>query len=192
MSMPLVEALEVIRDLRDDAIVVTTMGAAREFPKLSQSPLDLHYIPSAMGQAPALGLGLALAQPARQVIVLNGDGCMLMNLGVLVTIAASEATNLTLIVLNNGLYEVTGGQRLVSRNTTADFTALAHAAGLSSAVSFSEIELWRERGRVALTAPGPRFVELRVAPVGMNYHLESPGPISERLANLRAALASSR
>ncbi len=80
--MPLVAALEVLAGLRRDEIVITTMGAAREWPRLSQHPLDFHYIPSAMGEAPALALGLALALPSREVIVLNGDGCMLMNLGV--------------------------------------------------------------------------------------------------------------
>ncbi len=89
--MPLVPALEVLRDLRRDQIVVTTMGSAREWPRLSQHPLDFHYIPSAMGHAPMLGLGLALAQPSREVIAFNGDGCMLMSLGCLVTIAASGA-----------------------------------------------------------------------------------------------------
>ena len=89
--MPLVAALEVLAGLRRDEVVITTMGAAREWPRLSHHPLDFHYIPSAMGEAPALGLGLALAQPSREVIVLNGDGCMLMNLGALVTIVASGA-----------------------------------------------------------------------------------------------------
>ena len=57
MAMPLIPAMEVLRDLRKDQIVVTTMGAAREWPKLSTHPLDFHYIPSAMGHAPMLGLG---------------------------------------------------------------------------------------------------------------------------------------
>ena len=52
--MPMVDALRVLVPLREERIVVTTMGAAREWPKLSQHPLDFHYIPSAMGQAPAL------------------------------------------------------------------------------------------------------------------------------------------
>ena len=88
-QMPLVPALAALAERRRDQIVVTTMGAAREWPRLSQHPLDFHYIPSAMGHAPMLGLGLALAQPQREVIVLNGDGCMLMSLGCLVTIVAS-------------------------------------------------------------------------------------------------------
>src|SRR2546421_140381 len=100
--MSLVAALEVVLRLRINQIVVTTMGTAREWPRLSNHPLDFHYIPSGMGQAPSIGLGLALAQPEREVIVFTGDGSLLMNLGCLVTLAASGAQNITLIVLDNG------------------------------------------------------------------------------------------
>src|SRR5436190_7359321 len=101
--MPLLAALEVLRNVRREEIVVTTMGSAREWPKLSQHPLDFHYLPSAMGHAPMLGLGIALAQPTREVIAFNGDGGMLMSLGCLVTIVASGVKNFTLILLDNGL-----------------------------------------------------------------------------------------
>ena len=118
--MPLVPALKVLVVLRAQRIVVTTMGSAREWPKLSNHPLDFHYIPSAMGEAPALGLGLALAKPDREVLVVNGDGAMLMNLGALVTIVASRARNITLVVLNNGVYEVTGGQQTAAASVPPD------------------------------------------------------------------------
>ncbi|MBX7165749.1 MAG: hypothetical protein K1X74_05320 [Pirellulales bacterium] len=188
MAIDLVAALEVLRELRQEQIVVTTMGAARQWPLLSQHPLDLHYIPSAMGQAPALGLGLAMAQPAREVIVLNGDGCMLMNLGALITLASAQARNLTLIVLHNGLYEVTGGQRLATQGEPIDFAALARAAKFPSVFSYDALDAWRRDAATALVAPGPRFIELRTAPVGDHYHLESPGPMAERLARFAAAL----
>jgi thiamine pyrophosphate-dependent acetolactate synthase large subunit-like protein len=191
--MPLVPALEVLVELRREQIVVTTMGSAREWPKLSRHPLDFHYIPSAMGQAPALGLGLALAKPRREVIVLNGDGAMLMNLGALVTIVASRATNLTLIVFDNGIYEVTGGQRTAAAeaadHATVDFAALARAAGFASALSFDRLDDWRRGAAQALALAGPRFIALRVEPVS-DYQLESPGPIGQRLAQFQAALAA--
>src|SRR6187401_2560472 len=109
ISLP--EALAVLHRVRcDRQIVIPTMAAAREWMTLGTHPLDLIYAPSAMGQAPALGLGVALAQPDRQVIVLNGDGCMLMNLGCLVTITAANPRNYVLIVCDNSVYEVTGRQ----------------------------------------------------------------------------------
>src|SRR6202049_1423483 len=92
------QALEILARQRGGQIVITTMSAVAIWPELSTSPLDFHYIPSAMGHAPDLGLGLALAQPDRGVIVLNGDGCMLMSLGSLVTLANQPAPVYMLIL----------------------------------------------------------------------------------------------
>ncbi len=117
------QALEVLLSHRGERIVVTTMSSAGLWPQLSDSPLDFAYIPSAMGHAPALGLGLALAQPGRGVIVVNGDGCMLMSLGSLVTLADQRA-HVFLIILENGLYEVTGGQAYAGAGQL-DFALLA-------------------------------------------------------------------
>src|SRR5947209_17599645 len=108
MLMSHQQALEVLARERGRNIVVATMTAVGLWPQLSDSPLDFAYMPSAMGQGPALGLGLALAHPERGVIVLNGDGSMLMNLGSLVTLANHPA-NICLVIIDNGIYEVTGG-----------------------------------------------------------------------------------
>ena len=91
MAIDYREALAVLAQHRGERVVVTTMTAVGLWPALSDSPLDFHYIPSSMGQATSLGLGLALARPERGVIVVNGDGSMLMNLGSLVTVAAHRA-----------------------------------------------------------------------------------------------------
>jgi thiamine pyrophosphate-dependent acetolactate synthase large subunit-like protein len=189
-SMPLIAALDVLRELRTDEIVVTTMGTAREWPRMSSHPLDFHFVPSAMGQAPTLALGLALAQPRRQVIAFNGDGCMLMNLGCLATIAASGAKNLSLIIFDNGIYEVTGGQQTAAAAARVDYAAVGRASGIASVASFDELAAWQRDARQVLAMPGPRLVVLKVQPVGDNYHLESPGPMPARLASFRAALAS--
>lgn len=172
--MPLLAALEAIAELRGDQIVVTTMGAAREWPKLSQHPLDFHYLPSAMGHAPMIALGLALAQPQREVIAFNGDGCMLMSLGCLVTIAASGAKNLTLVVLENRIYEVTGGQRTAGAVAQVDFAGVARSAGFPNAFRFDDLANWRQQAPSVLRAPGPRFVSLAVEPVGADYLLPPP------------------
>src|SRR5439155_17008233 len=135
------QALEVLAAHRGGRIVVTTMTAIGVWAELSDSPLDFAYIPSAMGHAPALGLGLALAQPERGVIVVNGDGCMLMNLGNLVTLAAHPA-NIYLLIMDNGLYEVTGGQPVAGASRT-DFAGLARSAGISRTYAFQALEAWR-------------------------------------------------
>ncbi len=196
-GMTLSAALEVLHRVRTDQIVITTMGAARHWPRLSRHPLDFHYIPSAMGQAPLVGLGLALAQPWREVIVLNGDGCQLMNLGSLVTIAASGARNLTLIVLDNGHYEVTGGQQTAAgalrsaSGAGVDFAALARAAGWPTAEPYQELSDWQAAASQLMTRPGPRFVALAVQGVGDDYHLVPPGPMGPRLRAFREALGTS-
>jgi thiamine pyrophosphate-dependent acetolactate synthase large subunit-like protein len=112
-GMPVVDALRVLIEHCDENwIVVTNQGSARIWPKLVRRPRDLHYNPSTMGGAVSLALGLALAQPKRRVLCVTGDGALLMNLGSLVTVAACAPKNLVICVLDNRLYEVTGGQRL--------------------------------------------------------------------------------
>ncbi|MHB1069197.1 MAG: thiamine pyrophosphate-dependent enzyme, partial [Gemmatimonadaceae bacterium] len=95
-QMDALRALHAAR--RADDVVITSMGAARDWMVLGAGPLDLPLVPSSMGTAPAIGLGIALAQPKRRVIVVNGDGAMLMNLGSLVTITAAAPANLILIL----------------------------------------------------------------------------------------------
>ncbi len=115
--MSLVDSVKALHAARREEIVVTTMGAAREWQKLGKHPLDFVLVPSSMGQATSLGLGMALARPDRKVVVCNGDGSMLMNLGSLVTITAQAPANLTVILFDNGVYEVTGVQPTLAAAT---------------------------------------------------------------------------
>jgi sulfopyruvate decarboxylase subunit beta len=180
---------------RADEVVITAMGAAREWQALGPlQPLDLVHVPSSMGEAPPLGLGIALAQPGRRVIVLNGDGSTLMNLGSLVTITSERPAALTLVVLDNGVYEVTGAQPTPGsapgrRGTDAlDFTALARACGFQAIYRFSDGETWRRDARQVIDGEGPAFVLLDVAPVPGARGPRSPGPTSERARRFMAAL----
>ncbi len=188
--MPAQEAIAVIhgaRGARD--VVITTMTPARDWMLLPQQPLDVVFVPSAMGHATSLGLGLALAQPDRRVIVCNGDGSMLMNLGSLVSIAGAGATNLVVLVFENGVYEVTGAQPLPG-TTAVDYAAIARGAGISSVFEFSDLETWKASVEETLNAPGPTFVCLRVDPLPGVPGPRSPGPASERARVFRDALRS--
>src|SRR3989442_439392 len=109
MAMTHREALEVLALARGQHIVVTTHGSIDLWISISDTVLDFSYVPVSMGQGPLLGLGLALPQSRHGVVVVTGDGSMLMNLGCLVTLANHPAA-LFLIVIDNGVYEVTGGQ----------------------------------------------------------------------------------
>ncbi|MBS0209477.1 MAG: thiamine pyrophosphate-binding protein [Planctomycetes bacterium] len=189
--MPVEQALAVLAAVRGEQIVVASMGAAREWPRLSQHPLDFQYLPSAMGQGPLLGLGLALAQPQREVIVLNGDGSLLMNLGCLVTIAAARAANYTLVVLDNGIYEVTGGQTTAGSVAHVDFAALARGAGWTNVIAPRDVEDFRLALPGCLSQPGPRFIALAVQPTAGDHQLPKPASIPSRCAALRERLATS-
>ena len=141
-----------------------------------------------MGQATSIGLGLALAQPGRGVIVFSGDGSLLMNLGCLATIAAAKPSNLTIVLLDNGVYEVTGGQKTAGEVARVDFAGLATASGLESVATFDDLVDWQNGAAAILKMPGPRFVALTVEPVIGDSSLSPPGPIRPRIERLRAAL----
>ncbi len=185
-------ALESLRDVRTNEIVVSTMGSAREWPKLSEHPLDFQYLPSALGHAPMVAPGLAFAHPEKHVICLNGDGCMLMGLSSLVSIVSAGVKNLTLIVFDNGLYEVTGGQPTAAAayggTQSCEFTGFARAAGFPTSLLFDDEATWRAAAAKTLALPGPRFLQITVADVGAEYHLPPPKPMGERITAFQAAL----
>jgi len=190
--MPLIDALKSLHAVRTDRqIVIPTMGAAREWMTLGKHPLDFIYAPSAMGHAPSLGLGVALAQPDRQVIVLNGDGCMLMNLGCLVTIATEAPKNLVLIVCENAVYEVTGGQSLPGTggdHSLVAFETIARGCGFRKTQVFETIADWQAGLAAVVEEPGPTFVVLRVAPVPGGAVPKSPAPAPQRAIEFAEAL----
>ena len=184
--MTIHEALEVLSVHRRDQIVIATMSAVGIWPSLSDTEADFSYIPSTMGQGPNLGLGLALSQKKRRVIVINGDGCMLMNLGCLATIADNPA-DLCTIVLNNGIYEVTGGQRTAGGGTTR-FAEVARACGIEQSYRFTDTEEWRRAAAAVLEERGPVFIELVVEPRYGQATPLSPRAMNEQIERLRRAI----
>jgi thiamine pyrophosphate-dependent acetolactate synthase large subunit-like protein len=180
------QALEVLARHRGDRIVVTTMSSAGIWPELSDTSRDFAYLPSSMGQGPGIGLGLALARPGPGVIVVNGDGCTLMNLGCLVTLANHPA-DVWLIVFDNGHYEVTGGQPTAGSGHT-DFAALARAAGIGRVYTFADLTSWSSGASEALAGRGPAVIWLRIeARLGQGTPAP-PRPMAEQIARLRQAL----
>lgn len=186
--MTLHDALAVLAQQRREQIVVSTMGSVGVWPTLSDTPLDFAYLPSSMGQGVAIGLGLALAT-RRATIVLSGDGSLLMNLGCLVTVAHHPAP-LTIILIDNGLYEVTGGQTLVGAGRT-DYVGLAKAAGIAHTYSFADRDTWAANSAAVLAGPQPAFVHLHVQGVrGLKTPLP-PRPMAEQINRLQSALGVS-
>src|SRR5262249_31488363 len=154
--------LDVLAAHRGQHVVVTTHGSVDLWVAVSDTPRDFAYVPASMGQGPALGLGLALAQPRRGVVVVCGDGHLLMNLGCLVTLACHPADG-SLVVMDNGGYEVPGGQPSPGAGRT-DFAALARAAGVRRVYGCDTVEAWRGTAAEALAGPGPVVVWLQVEP----------------------------
>ena len=189
--MAMREAVAILRDARrPDDIVIPSMGSAREWIALGPlHDLDFVLVPSAMGHATSVGLGLALAQPERRVIVLSGDGSLLMNLGSLVTISAQAPTNLVVVVFVNNVYEVTGAQETPRpQGVSVDYSGLAKASGVRSVFRWSSLEDWRSGVAVALGADGPTLVVLDVAPVPGAVGPRSPGPTGERVERFMHSL----
>jgi thiamine pyrophosphate-dependent acetolactate synthase large subunit-like protein len=118
-----------------------------------------------MGLASSIGLGLAMAQPGRRVIVLDGDGSLLMNLGSLATIATVAPPNLVVIVWDNELYGTTGGQPTATANG-ADLARAAQAVGIPNTVTVREPEAFDAAVDRSLTAPGPWVIVAKVKESG--------------------------
>ena len=157
------EAQKVISQHRNKAIVVTTMTANPEWSQVSTN-LDLDLpLSGAMGKASSIGLGLALAQPDKKVIVLDGDGSLLMNLGSLVTIINMAPNNLVLFVFENGIYRTTGGQPIPHAGKFS-FIGLAREAGFASVHELEDLESLKINIETILNQVEPTFVCLKVPP----------------------------
>jgi len=142
-----------------DALVVTGLGSAA-YDVFAAGDRDLnYYLWGAMGGAAALGLGLALAQPTRSVVVITGDGEQLMGIGSLATIAAKQPRNLSIVVLDNGHFGETGMQRSHSSLGT-DLVAVAKGFGIADAFAVDSLEGCDEVSRRVLSRDGVSFAQV--------------------------------
>lgn len=118
------------------------------------------YMLGSMGLAIPIALGLAIAQPQRHVIALEGDGSLLMQLGCLATVAMLKPKNLTIVIMDNGIYQITGGQPTPAARV-ADYVALARASGLDKA-AWAADETDFERLIDSALQGGPSFIAARI------------------------------
>ncbi len=182
------EAIDILADGRNGAISVATMQSVFPWQEAGQSE-ELHVDASqCMGSASSLGLGLALAQPDRKVMVLDGDGSLLMQLGSLVTITEASPPNLYHFVLANGLNQSTGNQPLPAQGTFG-WVALAKASGYKNALKITEPEDLIEQLPKIWALEGPVLIELTIA------REEGPArwtgvPMSKQVAALKEQLAA--
>ena len=176
MSVTAIDACRVVNDVRGDSIVVATMGALNALDSLGGGyPLTIGCVPL-MGGSGALGLGLALARPERRVIVLDGDSSLLMELGVLATIADAAPTNYIHVVFANGVQFGGLSNTPIPGRGGVDFVAIAKGAGFPHARRADTLAEFATLLAEAMSAPGPVFFELAVTPPAAQLSARQPQP----------------
>nr|ALS91816.1 sulfopy_beta: sulfopyruvate decarboxylase, beta [uncultured bacterium] len=151
----------VVAKLKHDEAVIGGIGNANfDLYGAGKRPQNFYMLGS-MGLACPIALGVALAQPKRRVLALEGDGSLLMQMGSLATIAMLAPRNLTLIVWDNGVYQITGGQRTATA-AGADVVEMARGAGLKQSAWASDEDDFERLAERALSGDGPWFIGARI------------------------------
>jgi phosphonopyruvate decarboxylase len=161
------ECLKALAEYRTDEIVVAVYKAAQEWIQIAPSPLNYTFH-GAMGQGSSHALGVALGRPDRRVILLDGDGSLLMNLGSLVTIANEAPKNLVHCLCENGTYETNGSIPIPGAGKFR-FAEIAKAAGYPKTYEFDDIAEWERAVGDIIHEDGPIFVTLKVEPGAMIF-----------------------
>lgn len=158
----------LVARLKHDEAVIGGIGytnfdlwAASETPQGRRG--QNFYMLGSMGLAVPIALGVALAQPARRTFALEGDGSILMQLGALATVAARGQKNLTIVIMDNGTYQITGGQPTLT-DSVADIVAIARGAGLGQSAWAADEAAFEEMIDQALREDGPWLIGCRIDP----------------------------
>ena len=166
MSIKNVDAIRILDENRNDGVLLTTMSANNVSYGLPSVTHNEHLdfpMGGAMGKASSLGLGLALAQPDKKILILDGDGSLLMNLGTLVTISNKAPENLYHFVFQNGVYAITGGQPIPG-DSIVNFQGMAKEAGYAASYAFDDTEELATSIAGVLKEKGPVLICLKVDP----------------------------
>lgn len=183
--MKRLECLQAVYEDIQECAVVTIMGAtSAELHSLGHQP-NFFYLSHAMGLASSIGLGLALCQPERRVVVLDGDGSVLMNLGGLTTLARYGPPNLVEIIFDNESLLSVGGFPTATATGT-DLAACARAAGIENTVATANVDDFVSAVRAALAGEGLACVVAKVEAVGPAGYLVDTHMLEDRFMFARA------
>ncbi|HKB14309.1 MAG TPA: thiamine pyrophosphate-dependent enzyme [Vicinamibacterales bacterium] len=164
------ECIAMLYPELDDKLVVTIMGAcAQELYDLGHKE-NFFYLQHAMGLASSIGLGLAMHLPHERVVVLDGDGSVLMNLGTLATIARYRPNNLVHIIFDNGSLLSTGGFDSHTTSGTTDLAAIARGAGVRRVAAVDSVIDFGEAVIEAFNGNELSVIVAKVAAVGPNHY----------------------
>lgn len=148
--------------LDDETLVVTALGnASYLWANVRDAPQNF-YLEDAMGLAMPLALGVAVAQPDRKVVVVEGDGALLMHMGALVTVGAVAPDNLTILLIQNGVHAASGGQALT--NAELDFADIGRAVGIARCENVDSADSFKPALATALEGSGPSLLVLATEP----------------------------
>jgi thiamine pyrophosphate-dependent acetolactate synthase large subunit-like protein len=158
---------------RKDAIAIGGLGASTYDIAAAGDHDRNFYLWGAMGGAVMIGLGVALAQPELPVVVITGDGEMLMGMGSLATVGLQQPGNLTIVVLDNEVYGETGGQASHT-GTNTDLVGVAKACGIADARSVATMaEIKAFAASMRDVAAGPRFASIKIDSANLERVLAS-------------------
>ena len=187
--MKRLDALKAIYEQLQSRTVVTIMGAvAAELQSIGHRP-NFFYLQHAMGLASSMGLGIALVRPDRQVVVLDGDGSILMNLGGLTTLARYRPRNLVHIVFDNESLLSVGGFPTAT-STGSDIARIAEAAGVPSTTTVRTIAEFTRAFDEAIAAEDLTTIVAKVEAVGPAAFVTDLGLLENRFEFQRALRTS--
>ncbi len=170
-----VEMLEIFQQYRGEAIVIPGR-VGRHWIKMTTIPeRDVPLADPAMGGHAGFALGLALAQPDKKVILFDSEGDLVMNMGILATIADQSPKNFYHFVVDNECYATTGGQPIPNAKNNA-YDVIARGAGYPRAFAFTGLEEFAGNVKAILEQPGPVLVAMKVIPEIENKSLGQHSP----------------
>jgi thiamine pyrophosphate-dependent acetolactate synthase large subunit-like protein len=150
----------LVAKLKDEAVIGGIGNTNFDLWAAGHRPQNFYMLGS-MGLAFPIALGVALAQPKRHVFALEGDGSLLMQLGTLSTIATLAPKNLTMIIMDNGVYQITGAQPTPA-SAVADLVAIAVASGLTNSAWAADEEDFERLIEQSVSSPGPSLIGVRI------------------------------
>ena len=157
------DVFRVFQPHRGNAIVIPTGTSGRHWRDFSTNEKRDLTLGGAMGQTTAAALGVALALPHEPVVIFDAEGALLMNLGILATIAGKQPPNFYHFLLDNECYATTGGQP-VPNAQHINYAGMAKEAGYTAAYRFDDLETFGTQVGSILSEKGPVFVAIKVIP----------------------------
>ncbi len=168
------DAMRAVLSHRSDDVVLATETSVGAWSDVStDATLDL-AVP-AMSKGSSIALGVALAQPDRRVILWDGDGSLLMNLGAIITVAGQAPANFYHIVLDNGVYAMTGGQPVPNAGNL-DYQGMGKSAGYARTCEFDNLEDWTNEIGNVLDQGGPVLIVMKTVPEPTDWKVNPPPP----------------